>query len=245
MVIFFLMNIKKDMKSKKKILVIDDDPYLRLIMNENLAYNIVSANSKKQVEKIISKKNSFEVIFLDVKLGQENGFELVSLLREYFLLTPIIILTAFPSKEIIVEALESKVDAFIEKPIDFNFLQEKLDELIIGDNSSYNIIIESICNHLKSNPEKSLDLESYAKKYKVNYKTLSIYFKNQIGVSFRDYKSSIKLDFAKKLLIETTLTINEIAYKLNYINPNSFMRTFKQYTAQKPSEFRRESKEIK
>ena len=77
---------------------------------------------KTQLQKLLTRYKTFEVIFLDVRLGMENGFELVALLRKHCILTPIIILTAYPSKEVIVEALDHKVDAFIEKPIDFNFL---------------------------------------------------------------------------------------------------------------------------
>lgn len=43
---------------------------------------------------------------------------------------------------------------------------------------------------------------------------------------------------AKKLMIETRLSVKEISYKLNFASPSFFSRWFKQYTGETPSEYR-------
>jgi two-component system response regulator YesN len=47
-----------------------------------------------------------------------------------------------------------------------------------------------------------------------------------------------RMEFAKKYLKETGLTISEIAIRVGYNNFSYFSKTFKDYTGKTPNEFR-------
>ena len=69
-------------------------------------------------------------------------------------------------------------------------------------------------------------------------KYISRLFKEKAGIGFRKYKLKVKIDKAKELLITTDDNINEISYKIGYLNIESFITSFKKLTGCTPTEYR-------
>jgi AraC-like DNA-binding protein len=63
--------------------------------------------------------------------------------------------------------------------------------------------------------------------------------KMESGKSFSDYQDEYKLEEAKRLLLETDLSVVEIATKLNYTNAQNFIRFFSKKTGITPGKFRK------
>lgn len=63
--------------------------------------------------------------------------------------------------------------------------------------------------------------------------------KMESGKSFSDYVEEYKLKEAKHLLLESDLTVAEIAEKLNYTNAQNFIRFFSKATGVTPGKFRK------
>ncbi len=63
--------------------------------------------------------------------------------------------------------------------------------------------------------------------------------KMERGKAFSDYVEEYKLEEAKRLLLETKLTVAEIADKLNYTNAQNFIRFFSKSTGVTPGKFRK------
>ena len=64
--------------------------------------------------------------------------------------------------------------------------------------------------------------------------------KKERGKAFSEYQESYKLDEAKRLLLETDLSVAEIAAKLNYTNAQNFIRFFSKETGLTPGKFRKQ-----
>ncbi|SDZ35338.1 Two-component response regulator, YesN/AraC family, consists of REC and AraC-type DNA-binding domains [Evansella caseinilytica] len=62
------------------------------------------------------------------------------------------------------------------------------------------------------------------------------------GKSFREVLNDCRLSCAKKLLMETNLTIKEIAFQTGFSDPNYFSKRFKETAGSTPRAFRRENK---
>lgn len=62
-------------------------------------------------------------------------------------------------------------------------------------------------------------------------------FKDITGVNFIDYLTSIRLNKAKELLINTDMKINEIAETIGYKN-SYFNRLFKRHEGYTPGQYR-------
>ena len=59
------------------------------------------------------------------------------------------------------------------------------------------------------------------------------------GISTAAYIRKCKLDEAKRLLIETNLTITQIANSVGYDSVMDFSKFFKKQTGRSPSDFRK------
>ncbi len=63
--------------------------------------------------------------------------------------------------------------------------------------------------------------------------------KMEKGKSFSDYLEEYKVNEAKRLLLQTNLTVAEIAVELNYTNAQNFIRFFSKSTGITPGKFRK------
>ena len=70
--------------------------------------------------------------------------------------------------------------------------------------------------------------------------------KNKVDMTFSDYIIKVRMEYAKKMLIETNRSVGEIAEDLNYTNAQNFIRFFSKHEGITPGKYRilsRKSKE--
>lgn len=101
-----------------KILVVDDEPDLREILQCNLeceGYEVdTAASAEEALEKLSPDHN---LILLDVMLGGMSGFRMANILRnELKLKTPIIFLTAKDTENDLLTGFSAGGDDYISKP---------------------------------------------------------------------------------------------------------------------------------
>lgn len=81
-------------------------------------------------------------------------------------------------------------------------------------------------------------LEDIASTLNMSYSTFRAKFKKYVGVSPGKYYNELRIDKAKQLLGESTLSAKEIAYKLHFSSFEHFTTMFKKITGLRPKEFR-------
>lgn len=86
--------------------------------------------------------------------------------------------------------------------------------------------------------ESDLTIQRLAENLGVSYSNFRKLFKQYTGLSPALYQQDLKLQRAKELLSTTSLSIKEIAYRLNFESPDYFSSKFRMKMGQKPSEFR-------
>ena len=64
-------------------------------------------------------------------------------------------------------------------------------------------------------------------------------FKKCVGMSYKEYLKKVKLDYARKLIKNTSLSFTEISEKCGYETQSHFNREFKEYFRQTPTEMRK------
>jgi AraC-like DNA-binding protein len=99
--------------------------------------------------------------------------------------------------------------------------------------------IETIMNYLNKNFEKNISLSEAAKLVNMNEVAFSRFFRARTGQTFIDTLTDIRVGHASRMLIETTQTVNEIAYKCGFNNISNFNRIFKKKKDNTPKEFRK------
>lgn len=98
--------------------------------------------------------------------------------------------------------------------------------------------IEKIMEHVNNNFGQNINLSDAAKIAGMTEVSLSRFFKLRTGQTFVDTLNDIRLGHASRMLIETTHSINEIAYKCGFNNMSNFNRIFKKKKNSTPKEFR-------
>lgn len=86
--------------------------------------------------------------------------------------------------------------------------------------------------------DPDLSLARVSDIFKLQPSALSLLFKEELGEKFVDYVLKIRMQQAKRLLIETEDSIQSIAEQIGYQNVNSFYRAFKKLQDVPPGEFR-------
>ena len=120
------------MAQKKSILLVDDDQLIltstRLIL-ELEGYSVdLAENGREAVEK--SNTRFYNLAIVDWRLPDIEGTTLLLQLKETNPRMSTIMLTGYPSKENNALAIRNGAKAFIIKPVDFDFLLNKINETL-------------------------------------------------------------------------------------------------------------------
>ena len=121
---------------KVKILVVDDDPEISLLIKiilqkENKDFDIITANDGSYaLEKVISEKP--DLVLLDVDMPEINGLEVLDRIKDNPATKriPVIMVTAKSNARDFEEAMEKKADWYIVKPFKQDHLLEKIKYLL-------------------------------------------------------------------------------------------------------------------
>lgn len=102
----------------------------------------------------------------------------------------------------------------------------------------HGVLIENVCNHIRTHIDENLNVTRLAKAMKVSREHLTRVFKSRLNISPFHYLLREKMNFACSLLNSTTLTNKEIASQIGDESPAHFARTFKQTVGMTPKQFR-------
>ncbi len=110
-----------------------------------------------------------------------------------------------------------------------------------ADTLSYNSRrIQMVMEYLNRNFSKEVSLTEAAKLVAMSEVSFSRFFKSRTGKTFVDTLNEIRLGHASRMLIETTQSINEVAYHCGFNNMSNFNRIFRKKKNCTPKEFRTE-----
>jgi len=84
-------------------------------------------------------------------------------------------------------------------------------------------------------------VDAIAKRVALSESTLKRYFKTVFKRSMYEHYLEIKMEHAKRLMLEKHVTVNEVASILNYEKVSSFIETFKKHHGYSPGHLKRKS----
>lgn len=113
------------------ILLIEDDPSLRKSLRlalETMYHKVSEASNSSQAEDVLGHR-LFDVAFLDLRLGNENGLDLLPGLLRLAPGLAIVVVTAYATIETAVEAMRRGAFDYLPKPFTPNQLRTVLDRI--------------------------------------------------------------------------------------------------------------------
>jgi DNA-binding response OmpR family regulator len=117
-----------------RVLIVEDEAHLA----QGLRFNLqaeghaveVAGDGETALERLVEKKEPFDVVVLDVMLPGKSGFDVAALLREKKNYVPILMLTARGRPEDVLEGFASGADDYLPKPFELAILMARLESLL-------------------------------------------------------------------------------------------------------------------
>jgi DNA-binding response OmpR family regulator len=90
----------------------------------------VASDGETALDRLVDKKERFDVVVLDVMLPGKSGFDVAALLREKKNYVPILMLTARGRPEDVLEGFAAGADDYLPKPFERAILIARLESLL-------------------------------------------------------------------------------------------------------------------
>ena len=175
--------------NKATILIIDDEPQIRKLLQINLEsndYHVIKA-STGQEGLILAANHPPDLILLDIGLPDKSGHEILKKLREWFN-KPIIILSVQDNENDIILALDNGATDYLTKPFRTGELLARIrsaikrSQSIVNEESLVcgNLEIDLVARIVKKNNE-------VIKLTSTEYNLLSLFAKNEGRVLTHQY----------------------------------------------------------
>lgn len=190
-----------------------------------------------------------DVVIMDINIPIMNGLKVIQTSRARYPDMAFIIVSGYDDFSYCREALRMQITDYILKPVNYEEFGACIDRLKIAlyEKKETEVIeeqeerpIAGIIRYMQEHLEEEISLNILAEKFHLSSQYISQLFKNEIGVNFLSYLTSIRMERAKKLLISTSFSIGEISVQCGYGDYRVFTRTFKKTEGSTPSQYRRD-----
>jgi len=117
---------------KKKILVVDDDPYILNLLGiyiSGFGHEFAAAKDGMEAMELL-KKEAFDIIITDMVMPRMDGMELLKYTREYYPKTEVIVVTGHAGSFSYMDVIRAGAIDFISKPFTEDELEAKLNRVL-------------------------------------------------------------------------------------------------------------------
>ena len=237
----------------KSILLVEDDMLVResISLALELKYNVLQAsNCSKAVQQL---GNPIDLVIVDYILPDGNGFELLKEIRKLDPSLPVIMLTAYSTEDLAMEALRNQVTDFIKKPSSIRYLMTKIAELLKEDMEEWHerddpfvepakreeFIMDSVAFYIEKNYSKNLHPCKVASRINMNRTKFCTVFKKRFGQSFSSYLNTMRVKKAAELLKRSDLNIGDVAQFVGFRDASYFSKIFKKIYGVPPKQYKK------
>lgn len=120
------------MGSSHSILIIDDEPNLRrslgLILQRE-GYTITTASTASEAIQLL-QAGAYDLTFLDIKLPDQNGIQLLTQIKELYPDMPVLILTAHATLDTAIDAVRLGARDYLIKPVDPDNILSRVESIM-------------------------------------------------------------------------------------------------------------------
>ena len=227
----------------------------KLIQQLSPEYLVVGVASNTQEGLALVKDHHPDLVFCDIKLGKQNGLEMIQTLVDSGINTKYVILSGYSEFTYAQQAIKLGVIDYLVKPTNVKQISQLLktfsQQFESGSNdsssepnqdaSSYSQIVSYSINRIHTAYASAISLTTIADETGVTSQYLSALFAKEVGTSFVNYLRNYRIQNAEKLLASTNKKIGDIAFSVGYDDPQYFCRVFKTVTGCSPKDYRYKS----
>lgn len=101
-----------------------------------------------------------------------------------------------------------------------------------------NEIVSCADQYMQRHYQREISLDDIAQAVNLSPYYFSRFYKEQTGENFSTKLSQIRIDHAKRYLLETDISIKELSSRVGYADANYFSKTFKKITGDTPTSYK-------
>ena len=246
------------------ILIVEDDRDLcnYLICNLQVLFEeVYEAHDGMEALPILTSRRP-QIVLSDIKMPRMNGFELCRYIKQKPDLNymPVILLTSCVDDTSMEEGYKMGAEAYITKPFDMDLLFIQIQNIMHNHNFMKNhyatidipiqkqenlnyineqlmIQFNRIINENISNV--NMDVNFIAQQMGMSRASLYNKTKGMMDMGISEYIIKCRLEYARKLLDTTTLSIGEVAEQTGFKHSRNFSTVFKNIEGMSPSDYRK------
>ncbi|MBO4377293.1 MAG: response regulator [Lachnospiraceae bacterium] len=191
-----------------------------------------------------------DIVFTDIRMPGLTGLELLQAIPEVSPDSKVVIISGYAEFDYAREAIKHHAVDYLLKPIKEEDLarvmnlivnkKEGEDDEVSDSAPTYDKMIDNVVSEIREHYMEDISLTSLASKYNVSMGRLSEMIKENLHVNFSDYIASLRIQRAKELLRDESISIQEIAEIVGYNDYFYFTKVFKKVEGISPSKYRKE-----
>lgn len=246
-----------------KILVLDDNKEILTLLSDSLSqYNVITVTNAGEGLRIL-KQDAPDLIISDIMMPGIDGMEFARHIKgnRHTMHIPLVFLSAKTSNEEKIKGIEAGADAYIGKPFSISYLKAVVKQLLENRRSlqqyyntsasSYEFsggrlrnieekdFLSKVTDFIDSHmDDHNLSAEQVAIHLKMSGRNLYRKFKELGEVSPNDFIKNHRISHAGRLLLTTSLTVQEIIYRCGFVNRSHFYKEFAKRFGTTPKEYR-------
>ncbi len=115
-----------------KILIVDDDPSLREVLEIALHSHDHAAENAANIDQALSllAQEVLDLAIVDLRLGQESGLDLLKTIKQKWPSVPVLMITAYADSQTAIKAIKLGAEDYIAKPFDVEEFLLQVDRLL-------------------------------------------------------------------------------------------------------------------
>ena len=239
-----------------KIFLADDEIWVimglkKLIEKTGAPFRVVGEanNGIVALEEIEEKKP--DVLITDIRMPGMDGLQLMQMIQEKNLETRVVLVSGYAEFNYAQQAMRMGAVDYLLKPVETEALAEVMERLEImlnkdgkkpeeqTDEELNPSVLESIIEEIRKNYKDNITLTKLAERYNISAGHLSSLLKEELGMPFSEYITSKRIQRAKELLDDESLSVDAIAIEVGYKDYFYFTKVFKKAVGISPSKYRK------
>jgi two-component system, response regulator YesN len=241
------------------VVVVEDEKLIAKNIAKNIElvnnhFRVISIESNGEDALSLIKQQTPNVIFTDIQMPVMDGIELVKQISEYNNYIKCVVLSGHDDFAYAKSAIEYGVFAYLLKPVNLDELSSILKRLELTFLSSHDMfssvqkspaysseeIAVLIKKYIEQNYQQPIDLNIIADHFSFSPSYLTKIFVKYTKITPSKYILNYRINIAKQLLGDFSLTINMAANMVGYTDPFHFSKSFKQVVGISPASYREE-----
>ena len=239
----------------RTVILIDDDIWALADMRETFhfdRYGFEIAGEYRSAEDAVRamENRAPDLIVSDICMSAGSGLDLAALCAEKYPDTVMILVSGHERFDFAQEAIRQGVFAYLLKPLLDSEVARTMERLLAHlpapetdadketpGTPAADSLAGRAMSYIEAHYDVSLPLETVAGALYVNKNYLSDVFSKSLGMTFTQYKNTVRIRHAKELIRKGGLSMTEIAQKTGFDSSSRFSKVFHQIEGISPQQY--------